>query len=152
MYLLIMIFFFPFLDLIGTAAEYADCLYLNSVVLRQASLEKLVFMDNTKNPPALSVDLSCSTNANGSLNTVINSWMNSGLGAFASSGTPPVQSITVDLTEGTRNTRYVHMTLDVECKPFLNVPFFMRVPGLNAPITFEFHSRSVIENMPYTSS
>jgi hypothetical protein len=148
MYVLIMIFFFPFLDMIGMAAEYADCLYLNSVVLRQASLEHLLYWDNTQTPPKLTADLTSSTDPNGSLNVIINAWMAGGLGQFASSGTAPVQTISVDPTEGTTVCRYVHLVMDIECKPFLNVPFFMRVPGLNAPMTFEFHSRSVIENVP----
>ena len=148
MYILIMVFFFPFLDLIGTAAEYADCLYLNSVLVRQASLEHLLVMDTSTSPAQLRTDLSASTTASGSLNQIINQWMSGGLGQFASSGTPPVQTITVDLTEGTARCKYVHLVLDVECKPFLNVPFFMSVPGLNAPVTFEFHTRSVIENVP----
>jgi hypothetical protein len=148
MFIIIMVFFFPFLDMIGMACEYGDCLYLNNCLLRQASLENLLVMDTTASPPALTTDLSCSTSASGSLNTIINAWMNGGLGQFASDGTMPVQSITVDVTEGTPRCKYVHLTLDVECKPFVYVPFFLRVQGLNAPITFEFHSRSVIENVP----
>ena len=148
MYILIMVFFFPFLNLICMATEYGDCLYLNSLLLRQAALENILVMDNGASPPQLTTDLSCSTSATGSLNTIINSWMASGLGQFASSGTMPVQSISVDVNEGTQRCKYVHLILDVECKPFVNVPFFMSVPGLNAPVTFEFHSRSVIENVP----
>jgi hypothetical protein len=148
MFILIMVFFFPLLDLIGMAAEYGDCLYLNSLLLRQASLENLLVMNTSAVPPALTTDLSCSTNPSGSLNTIINAWMNGGLGQFASSGTMPIQSITVDTAEGTPNCKYVHLTLDVECKPFVYVPFFLRVEGLNAPITFEFHGRGVIENVP----
>jgi hypothetical protein len=148
MYILIMVFFFPFLDLIGMACEYGDCLYLNSLLLRQAALENVLVMDNTAVPPALTTDLSCSTNPSGSLNTIIQAWMNGGLGKFASSGTMPTQSISVDLTEGTRRCKYVHLTLNVECKPFVTVPFFLRVEGLNAPITFVFYGRAVIENIP----
>ncbi len=148
MYILIMVFFFPFLDLMGLACEYGDCLYLNSLLLRQAALEHVLVMDDSVAPPVLTTDLSCSTAAGGSLNTIITAWLNGGLGKFASSGTMPTQSIAIDLTEGTPHCKYVHLTLDVECKPFVYVPFFLRVQGLNAPITFEFHSRGVIENIP----
>jgi hypothetical protein len=148
MYILIMVFFFPFLDLIGMACEYGDCLYLNSLLLRQAALENVLVMDTTVTPPTLTTDLSCSTSATGSLNTIIQSWMGSGLGQFASSGTMPTQSISVDLTEGTAHCKYVHLTLTVECKPFVTVPFFLRVEGLNAPITFVYYGRAVIENIP----
>ena len=148
MFIIIMVFFFPFLDMIGMAVEYGDCLYLNSLLLRQASLENVLVMDTSVSPATLTTDLSCSTNPSGSLNTIINAWMAGGLGKFASSGTMPVQSITVDLTEGTPRCKYVHLTLDVECKPFVPVPFFLKIPGLNMPVTFEFHSRSVIENVP----
>ncbi|MBS1994579.1 MAG: hypothetical protein JSS86_02530 [Cyanobacteria bacterium SZAS LIN-2] len=148
MFIILMVFFFPFLNLIGMTVEYGDCLYLNSLVLRQATLEHLLKMDTSAVPPTLTTDLSCSTDPNGSLNTIIKAWMNGGLGQFASSGVMPVQTINVDLTEGTPRCKYVHLDLNVECKPFLNIPFFLRIPGLNAPMMFKFHSRGVIENVP----
>jgi len=156
MFLLVMIFFFPFLDLIALALSYGDCLYLNSLLLRQASLEQILVPNTLPSPPAppFTFDYSCSTSATGSLNNIINQWMASGLGQFASSGVMPTQSIYVDLSEGTKDSNghymceYVHLTLDVQCKPFVPVPFFVAVPGLNAPMTFEFHGRSVLEYIP----
>jgi len=147
-----MIFFFPALDLIGLACEYGDCLYLSNLVTRQATLEPIL-TPNPSPPPAFTINY---TQANTDVAYTIGQWQAGGLGQFASSGTTPTAVLNVNLAEGTVSgtapnavfCEYVHVTLDVPCKPFLPVPFFMSVPGLNAPITFEFHGRGVIEYVP----
>jgi hypothetical protein len=148
LFVFVMVFFFPFLNMIGMAISYADCLYLNTLLLRQAALENVLVFDNTTTPPALKPDLTCSTHPNGSLNNLIKQWQMSGLGQFASTNKMPVQTCFIDMTEGTPNARFIHLNLLAECRPFLQIPFFIKVPGLNEPVTFKFSGRAVIENIP----
>ena len=148
MFIFIMVFFFPFLNLIGMAISYADCLYLDTLLLRQAAIENVLKIDNSTTPPALTPDLTASTAANGALNNVINNWLQLGLGRFASTGSMPKQTCYIDLTEGSAKVKFIHLTLEVECRPFLQLPFPLPVPGINQPVTFKFSGRSVIENIP----
>lgn len=145
MFLLLIVFFFPMLNLIGLALSYTDCLYLDYLLLRQAGLEKVLVLDGSGK---LVPDYTCSTDANGSLNRIINAWQANGLGQFASTGSMPQQSVYIDLTEGTPSVKYIHLKLLVEVKPFLPVPFPIKVPGLNAPVTLNFNDRSIIEYVP----
>ncbi|MBP9091145.1 hypothetical protein KBI23_08955 [bacterium] len=148
LFIFIMVFFFPFLNLIGMAISYADCLYLDTLLLRQAAIENVLTLDNSTTPPALKPDLSCSTSPTGSLNMIINNWLQLGLGRFASTATVPLQTCYIDLTEGSNKVRFIHLNLQTECRPFLQIPFPLPIPGLNKPVTFRFSGRAVIENIP----
>lgn len=140
-----MVIFFPFLNMVGMAISYADCLYLDTLLLRQAALEPVLVLDNTG---ALTPDLTCSTDPNGVLNTLIKNWLQAGLGQFASTGSMPKQTCYIDLSEGTAKNKFIHLNLTVECRPFLQIPFFIQVPGINQPFTFKYSGRSLIENIP----
>lgn len=147
MFILIMVFFFPLLNMIMLALSYADVLYLDNLVLRQAALENVLIKDASA-PNGFTTDLRCSTDANGSLNTVIYNWQNSGVGKFVATGSTPKQTAYIDLTEGSATAKYIHVDLTADVKPFLTLPFPMLVPGINAPVTFKFSGRSLIENIP----
>ncbi len=147
-FIFVMVVFFPFLNMVGMAISYADCLYLDTLLLRQAALENVLVLDTSTNPATLQPDLACSTDANGALNTIIKNWQQMGLGQFASTSTMPKQTCYIDLTEGTAKVKFIHLDLLVQCKPFLQIPFFLQVPGINQPVTFKFSGRSVIENIP----
>lgn len=148
LFIFIMVFFFPFLNLIGMAISYADCLYLDTLLLRQAAIENVLVLDNSTTPPALKSDLTASTSPTGALNNIINNWLQLGLGRFASTGSVPVQTCYIDLNEGSNKVKFIHLNLQVECRPFLQIPFPLPIPGLNKPVTFKFSGRSVIENIP----
>lgn len=145
MFVLLIVFFFPMLNLIALALSYTDCLYLNYLLLRQAGLERTLVIDSSGK---LVPDYTCSTDPNGSLNRIITAWQANGLGQFASTGSMPKQTIYIVLAEGTPSVKYVHLNLSVDVKPFLPVPFPIAVPGLNAPVTFNYSGRSIIEYVP----
>jgi hypothetical protein len=130
------------------AISYADCLYLDSLLLRQAAVENVLVLDNSTTPPALKPDLTASTSPTGSLNNIINNWLQLGLGRFASTDSVPIQTCYIDLNEGSNKVKFIHVNLQVECRPFLQIPFPLPIPGLNKPVTFKFSGRSVIENIP----
>lgn len=147
MFVLIMVFFFPLLNLFMLTLSYADVLYLDNLLLRQAALEN-VLVRTGPGPNDFSTDLSCSTDPNGSLNTVITNWQNSGVGKFVGTATVPKQTAFINVTEGSATAKFIHVELSADVKPFLTLPFPMLVPGINAPVTFTFSGRSLIENIP----
>jgi hypothetical protein len=148
LFILTMVFFFPFLNLIALAISYVDCLYLETLLLRQAAIENVLIFDKTTAPPTLRPDLTCSTSPTGSLNKIINHWLHLGLGRFACTATTPVQTCSIDLTEGSNKVQFIHLNLQADCRPFLQIPLPLQLPGLNKPVTFKFSSRATIENMP----
>lgn len=147
MFILLMVFFFPAVNLVALGLGYADCLYLHDLLLREAALQKVLII-NPSPPPPYSVDYSCSTDPNGPLNELIKSWSSQGLGRFVQTNNTPTQKIYIDLTEGSNNARYVHCDLYIEIRPFLALPFPLKVPAINAPVPFTITGKRVIETMP----
>lgn len=147
LFILLMVFFFPLLNFIAMGLAYADCLYLHNLLLRQASLERVLVI-NPAPPPAYTTDLSCSTAAAGSLNTIITAWRTEGLGRFVETGVVPTQTAWINLAEGTNSGRFIHVELNIQVKPFLPIPFPFAVPGINAPVSLKFNGKRVIERMP----
>lgn len=148
LFIFTMVFFFPFLNLVALAISYADCLYLETLLVRQAATESVLILDTTTAPPTLRPDLTCSTSPKGSLNNIINRWLHLGLGRFACTAKTPVQTCSIDLSEGSNKVRFIHLNLQAECRPFLQIPFPLQVPGLNKPVSFRFSSRAAIKKMP----
>jgi len=145
LYVLLFFVFWPMLNLLMLGLTYSDCLYLHNILLRQAAVENVLVKNSSGQ---LATDLTCSTSASGSLNILIENWTNSGLGKFVNLLAMPTQTAYVDLSEGSQYTKFIHVTLNVESQPFLNIPFFLPVPGLNAPIQFVLSGRAVIEYIP----
>jgi hypothetical protein len=147
LYLLLLVLFFPMLDLLGIVLSYADCQYLHFTLVRQAGLENILSM-NSATPPQLQVNYAFVTDPNGVFRNLIVSWYN-GIGHYT---TRSLNDITVganvDLTQGTDKLKYVTITTTIVCNPLLPIPFPYAVPGFNAPETFTFSGTSIIEYVP----
>lgn len=147
LFLIFVVALFPLLNVIGLALKYADCYFLYNIVSREAGVATIIHQNPSTNPPSItSVDLSASTNPNGSVNNVIKTWQQSGMGAFANVVSTPTQTCTVDNAEGTATARFVHVQLTVICNPFLKLPL-PPIPGFSAPITFQYNGRTTVENL-----
>ena len=160
LFVIFILLVFPLIDLIGLTATYADCLYLNALLLRQASTEKVVVMDPSQTPPVVSLNQNAADiqKLQTDLTLVVTQWSN-GFGKFASTGANPTFTTSVNLSEGTvpqsvssPPTEYIHVLLTCQCNPVVSVPLPLSVPGLNAPITFSFNERSMLESIPPIST
>jgi len=157
LFVTLVMFAFPLIDLVGLALTYSDCLYLNALLLRQAAMEKSVVLDASQTPAVVSIDQNTADNQKlqSDLSNVVNQWI-SGFGQFACTYSIPSFSTFVDLSEGSipanvyasPPTEYIHVNLSCQCKPFVIIPLPLSVPGLNAPVTFSFTGRSMIESVP----
>jgi hypothetical protein len=153
LFLLLILLFFPMLNLISLALCYCDCLYLNALLLRQAAVENVLTLNTGTQPPTLQVnpDPAVTAKVQNDLNQIINQW-SAGFGKFAITSTIPVATTSIDLSEGTSKVQYIHVTLTCQCKPLVAMPLFVGVPGLSAPMTFQFNRSQIIENIPTVPS
>lgn len=162
LFLALIVFFFPLLNFIGMMIAYGDCLYLSDLILRRAAVESdLLILDTSTTPATVKVNPTPAT-LNADLAQVVADWSN-GFGKFASTGTAPVVMTTVDPSSSNTTTYagqasawpvtwYLNSTVVCQVRPFLLVPFFVAVPGLSAPVTFQFNGRTMIENIPHPPS
>ena len=148
MYFLLLVAFFPMLDLVGLIASYCDCQYLHFTLVRQAGLENCLTLDNSTTPPTPVANTAFLTDPNGAFRGLITGWYN-GLGHFT---TRSLNDITVgasiNTTLGTSTLKYITITTSVVCNPLVPIPFFYDVPGFNKPVTFNLSGTTVIENVP----
>jgi len=153
LFVLLILLFFPMLNLISLALCYCDCLYLNALLLRQAAVENVLVLNSSAQPPALQIntDPVVTSKIQSDLNQIINQW-STGFGKFAITSQAPTATTNIDLSEGTTKVKYVHVKLTCQCRPLVPMPTFMGVPGLSAPMTFQFNRSQIIENIPTVPS
>ena len=162
LFLALCVFFFPILNFVGMMIAYGDCLYMSDLVLRRAAVESdLLILDQSSTPATVKVNPAPATLTT-DLAQVVNEWSN-GFGKFASTGTAPTAVVQADPSASTTTnypgqttpwpvTWYLNTTVRCECRPLLYIPFFFKVPGLSAPMTFQFSGRTMIENIPHPLS
>jgi hypothetical protein len=133
--LLLMFVFFPVLDMMGAAAAYGSTFYLNMMQAKEAAVT-----------PA-----SDATSSSGQVQKgVVDSWLNNGIGKFVKvTGYPKTQVKYRDgIKDSTTQITYkvVTVTTTVKCEPFVKMPWFTPVPGMNAPMEFNVTSEAQMEN------
>ena len=119
---------FPVIDIIALSFNYTACASLNDIQLREA----------------VKLPKSIATNPHGPvLGTIPDKWMATVLGGAAGLVERPLTNVDYDPSSG---NMYVQVSTTVTVRPFLNIPFFFKVPGLGAPATFTVSSSRLIEN------
>ncbi|MBZ0185617.1 MAG: hypothetical protein K8F91_05135 [Candidatus Obscuribacterales bacterium] len=129
---LLLLFFFPLIDLISIGVSYGLCGVLNSNQAREASL----------------IRFTEATDANGLIRKGLpDQWLN-GMGKFVKiQGYPDTQ---VGYRDGEAGDKIVQVATTVTCNPFLPIPFpIVNIPGLNGPMTFTIASERPMENPDY---
>ncbi len=118
--------FFPLLDLIGLAMSYSLCWYVNSKISNQVARSRKV------DGPAL-------------VESEINNAMHSGIGNFLKLGPGSIQ-VPPPVYNDTAIPPTVQISSSITVKPFVSIPWFAPVPGLNAPATLTFSSQLTRES------
>lgn len=148
LYFLLIVAFFPMVDLIGLLLSYADCQYLHFTLVRQAALENVLTLNTATSPASLNVDTSFVTNPSGTFQGLITGWYN-GIGHFTTRSLNDISvQASVDLTVGSPTLKFVQVVTTVVCNPVVPIPFPIGLPGFNQPATFTMSGKSVIENVP----
>lgn len=135
MFILLIFIFFPALDLLGMAASYSSCMYLNLLQTKEAAVD-----------PA-----SDANSASGQVQkNVVDNWLANGVGKFVKTTAYPKTVVSYQNGQTDPNTKItdkiVTVQTTVSCQPFLTIPFFVSIPGLSAPMTFIFSSEATLEN------
>src|SRR5205823_1367132 len=124
--LLIMIFF-PMLDLISMGVAYGSCMFLNSAQVKQAALIP-------------SADAQSTTGI--VKKTLVDVWLSQGLGRFVKIAAYPKTDVSYRDGETDPTThikdKIVRVNTTFSCNPFITVPAppILGIPGLSAPMTF----------------
>lgn len=135
LFILLMMIFFPLMDIIGMAAIYGACVELNF----QQSKEASVVNSKDAMSPTGQVQKG-----------VVDAWLTMGFGRFTKLEGYPKTNITY--RSGTTNTntnivdKIVTVSTTCKCTPFLHLPWFSKVPGINAPMDFTITSEAPMEN------
>lgn len=125
--IIFIVILFPMLDLLYLSLAYASGWYCNHLVVREVACR--VPDTNTTNPGSAAWDAT-------------KAWADTGLAKFIGANVNSVQN-TVSYTmppNPTPTDGPVSCTVatQVTVQPFLPIPFFMQVEGLNKPVIFSF--------------
>lgn len=137
MLVLLICIFFPVCDLISIGVSYTLVMVLNYNQVHEAAL----------------VDSADALDAGGSVKKGIPDTWRSGMGHFVNMSGNPITDVTyrAGQTEtgsganGAADT-IVRVRTTVNCNPFLSIPFFVNVPGINAPFPLVVFQERPLEN------
>src|SRR6185437_9350629 len=134
LFILLMMIFFPMLDLMGMAASYCSGMYLNMMQVKEA---------------AVCQASDAQSNSGQVKKGVVDNWLQHGIGVFVKTTSYPGGNNTkVVYTNGQLDPqtkimdKFVTVTTTVTCQPFLTIPFWFPVPGLSAPMTFVYSAQA----------
>jgi hypothetical protein len=135
LFILLMMIFFPMLDLMGMAASYCSGMYLNVMQVKEAAV----------------CQASDSLSTTGQVQKgVVDNWLQNGVGRFVKTTTPIHTNVIYTAGQTDPQTKitdqFVTVTTTFSCQPFLTIPFWIPVPGLSAPMTFTYSSQAQMEN------
>ncbi|MBX9685657.1 MAG: hypothetical protein K2X27_03080 [Candidatus Obscuribacterales bacterium] len=116
-----LLIFFPLIDIIGLSWTYGMCWYLNYKISNEIARGKKA------DAPAIISE---------QVNLVASSSIASFLGIV-----PSGIKVASPVFNDTAQPPTVQVTSSIEAKPFITVPWFQAVPGLNAPVTFTISSQ-----------
>ncbi len=137
MLVLLICIFFPLCDLISIGVSYCMVMVLNYNQIQEASL----------------VDHTQAEDASGSVKKGIPDVWRGGMGHFVNMSGDPVTDVTyrlgqVEVGAGANGEqdKIVRVKTTVTCNPFLSIPFFVNVPGINAPFPLVVFQERQMEN------
>ncbi|HEY9792536.1 MAG TPA: hypothetical protein V6D22_19200 [Candidatus Obscuribacterales bacterium] len=126
--ILLICFFFPLLNLLGLFTSYGACYLLNTAQTQEAALLR---EGAAKDPGGLIIK------------HIPEHWMNRGIGRFALVDKMPTTSVS---HTGIEPHRLITVVTKFDCRPWLVVPLPVKVPGLNAPVSFHIENRQPAES------
>lgn len=132
--ILLLMLFFPLVDMLALGADYASCMVLNYCQLREAAL---CSKEDALNPGGAVI------------HGLPSSWTQEGLGRFVNIADHIETTVTYEQTKSATNSmfkdEYVQVTTKVSANPFLVIPVFPGVPGLGAPVRFQIQTERLLE-------
>lgn len=121
LFVLILLIFFPLIDLMGMAANYCFALLLHNAELREVALRRPV-----------------TSEANAAITRVDNEFFGTTFANFLKLTSSDVTHSGPTWVTHPDNSMTVELQTNVVCEPFLRIPMFGNVPGINAEFPFRF--------------
>jgi len=119
------------MDIIGLCFGYLSCATMNDLQLREAA----------------KVPKSEATAQGGAVQQAIpQKYMTTVMGAFSGLTGLPVTQVGY---KASTSAIYVTVSTTVTVRPFLTIPFFVKVPGLGEPASFTISNSRILENPRY---
>jgi hypothetical protein len=133
-FILLLMLFFPLLDLVAMGAACMSCVTLNDLQLREAAL-----LPKTE----------AQAEGGAVKKRIVDDWKSKGIGVFV--GLEQPVNTSVNYVTGTKDSKerqdmLVRVQTRVRIRPFLTIPFFPGIPGLGAPMDFQITTERLVEN------
>ncbi len=133
-FILIICIFFPLCDLVSIGVSYCLLMVLNYNQIQQASL----------------VESSEAQDPSGAVKKGIPDVWRSGMGHFVNMSGNPQTDVSYRAGQGTGGSseqdKIVRVRTVITCNPFLPIPFFFGIPGINAPFPLIAFQEKQMEN------
>lgn len=142
LFVLLLCIFFPLIDMLSMGVSYCLCMVLNYNQVHEAA--RLPNAD--------------ATNPSGEVMKNIPARWKNGMGKFVKLAGEPTtvvgyrQGLGGGGQGGVNNgqaDQIVTVRTTVPCSPFLPIPFFIKVPGMNEPMTLQVFQECTMENPDY---
>lgn len=122
LFVLLILIFFPLVDLMGIAANYCFAFLLHNAELREVALR------HPRQP-----------DANQAIQRVDTEFLNTTFANFLKLGPGDVTHVGPSFVANPDGqTMTVQLTTRITAEPFLRIPFFGAIPGINADLPFSF--------------
>jgi hypothetical protein len=131
LFLLLVIVFFPMLDLLGMAAAYVMSGIYHSYMIRELSLSA---------PPSAAPDPAIQTQA-AAKTKITSDFQNTSFFRFLGMKPGDLVCSNVTYIPNATNPLLVQCTTSATMTPFISIPWWGAIPGLNAPFTFTMTSQ-----------
>jgi len=137
LFVLLVIIFFPMIDLMEVGAGYMMAQSFHDSMLRAIAVSQ---------PTGGTQDPSIQTQAT-AISNVTNSFAGSGFASFLHVQATDLQVTNVTYLPSAANPTTVQVSTSVSVAPFISIPYFSPVPGLNAPVIFTSTSQRPQEEL-----
>ncbi|MFN8656093.1 MAG: hypothetical protein U0105_07120 [Candidatus Obscuribacterales bacterium] len=121
LFVLLLLIFFPLIDLLGIAANYCFCFLMHNAELREIALRRPIAAD-----------------ASQGIQRVDNEFTRTAFANFLKLSSSDVTHVGPTWVTHPDNSMTVQLQTRVVCEPFLRIPFFVAIPGLSADMPFTF--------------
>jgi hypothetical protein len=121
LFVLLLLIFFPLVDLMGIAANYCFAFLLHNAELREVALR-----------------LPRQPEANQAIARVDNEFLATSFANFLKLNPGDVTHVGPNWVTNADQSMTVRLETRVTAEPFLRIPFFAAIPGINADVPFRF--------------
>ncbi len=131
LFIILVVVLFPMIDFVALGLTYNCGNMLNAWQLRESAVTKATTARKDDGPIK---------------KTIVDNWRTKGIGAFAKVDPNSISTKVNYQSAGVGNDITVEVVTKMTADPFLPVPFFVKVPGLNESVPFQYATQQLLED------